>query len=872
MTSQSQSDPVAATERNHRDYVTIIHLSDLHFPSPNVRSRIGFNPDFNDGTSADVEALGAQICGHKPDLICVTGDVADNPEDWALFRRGRFVATATSVFSSAKQVLLQLCGPAPTSAGAKLLVIPGNHDLRVQGIYGIHRTRKRLKLAFDAVFESHLCYEPRVITYLANARLPMTVRILGIDSNTHENFLNAASGTVTDQALQGISQLSPEESSGGVQNPAEFRVCLVHHHPLPVAGAEKAPKRGLFASMISTLQGEQAAVFRRAGSFLRNARNAHVDLVLHGHQHYSQMSILNTPVTAALDYPMLIVGAGSFGEETDSKWRYNVIRLYRNGDIEVDEIERAQDATYTANENIAMLFRDDRARYAQAEWMLHNLRRANRAEFGIASVKQCIRRISICADGSADYDIELFGLKATSGSVTIIPIITPVAAHAVMNSAEAFVLNAAVGERTSVQVEPVESGAADTLWQLRFTPPLTRESNVALCVRYAIDNHFDFVAEYAKNRSSNAAADGDGEYVASSDWEYTDYKSQRVTMDSLIISVSLPLSLVHATPPKAVVLDQDEQLDPMEGAYAAKALYVGKSGNVVAMTLTVNKPLPGYRYQIEWPIWTKAAYEATMYDRELLEQANAHAATADDDECVQAVSAMLHRLHDDYIGSQANDLKVKPSFPDNIAFSVFLARCDVERFAAERVANAVLSRIATWPVVAERRCQWGAGEGLIGKAHRAATRQYAPGDGGMRGYFRQGQKSDHTALWAVPLQVQRDGVPLSRAPIYAILCVDTRDDMNNRRYLNSVADDIEVLIEKFNAELIASLNAARIRQKKPAQGRFWGNALVRYLSWFEISLVISNIETCALPKIARRLASALIMRRLTASCRLCFLM
>ena len=115
-------------------------------------------------------------------------------------------------------------------------------------------------------------------------------------------------------------------------------------------------------------------------------------------------------------------------------------------------------------------------------------------------------------------------------------------------------------------------------------------------------------------------------------------------MDSLIISVSLPLSLVHATPPKAVALDQDEQLDPMEAAYAAKALYVGKSGNVVVMTLTVNKPLPGYRYQIEWPMWTKAAYEAAMYDRELLEQASAHAATADDDECVQAVSAMLHRL------------------------------------------------------------------------------------------------------------------------------------------------------------------------------------------------------------------------------------
>jgi 3',5'-cyclic AMP phosphodiesterase CpdA len=810
MTSQFQSDPVAATERNHRDYVTIVHLSDLHFPSPSVRSRIGFNPDFNNGTSANVAALVAQICGHKPDLICVTGDIADNPDDWALFRRARFVATATSVFSSARQVLRHLCGEANASTGAKLLVIPGNHDLRVQGIYGIQRTRKRLKQAFDAVFESHLCYEPQVITYLANARLPMTVRILGIDSNTHENFLNAASGTVTDQGLQRIKQLSPDESSGGVQNPAEFRVCLVHHHPLPVAGAEKSPKSGFFSSVLSTLKGEQMAVFRRAGSFLLNARNAHVDLVLHGHQHHSQMSILNTPVTAAPDYPMLIVGAGSFGEETDSKWRYNVIRLYRNGDIAVDEIERAQNATYTPNKNMAMLFRDDRARYAQAEWMLHNLRRTNRDQFGIASVTQCIRRISILSDGSADYDIELFGLKATSESVATVPIITPVAAHAVMNSAEAFVLNAAVGERTSVQVEPVEAGDADTPWQLRFTPPLTRDSNLALRVRYSIDNHFDFIAEYAKNRSSDVAADG--EYVTSRNWEYTDYKSQRVTMGSLIISVSLPLSLALAESPRAVVLDQDEQLDPMEGGYAARALYVGKSENCVAMTLTVNKPLPGYQYRIEWPMWAKVDYEAAMYDRALLEQASAHAATEDDDQCVSAVSELLRQLHVDYLGLQANNLTARPSFPGNVALSVFLARCDVERFETERVANAFLSRIATWPVSTERSCEWPAGEGLIGKAHRAAAMQYAQADDGMRGYFRQEGKDAHTAMWAIPLHVHGERVPPSRSPIYAVLCIDTRDVMSNRRSLNSDHDAMKGMIETFNKALISALVAARVRQ------------------------------------------------------------
>ena len=45
-----------------------------------------------------------------------------------------------------------------------------------------------------------------------------------------------------------------------------------------------------------------------------------------------------------------------------------------------------------------------------------------------------------------------------------------------------------------------------------------------------------------------------------------------------------------------------------------------------------------------------------------------------------------------------------------------------------------------------------------------------------------------------------------------------------------------------------------------------------YLRCLPIRPAISNIETCALPKISFSLASALIMRLLTASCSLFFLM
>src|SRR3569832_2613025 len=46
-----------------------------------------------------------------------------------------------------------------------------------------------------------------------------------------------------------------------------------------------------------------------------------------------------------------------------------------------------------------------------------------------------------------------------------------------------------------------------------------------------------------------------------------------------------------------------------------------------------------------------------------------------------------------------------------------------------------------------------------------------------------------------------------------------------------------------------------------------------YFKWFEISFVISNMDTCFLPSnTASSFASALIMRRFAGSCRLCFLM
>src|SRR5690606_40703566 len=55
-------------------------------------------------------------------------------------------------------------------------------------------------------------------------------------------------------------------------------------------------------------------------------------------------------------------------------------------------------------------------------------------------------------------------------------------------------------------------------------------------------------------------------------------------------------------------------------------------------------------------------------------------------------------------------------------------------------------------------------------------------------------------------------------------------------------------------------------------GTYQVRPLPAYFRWALTSLVSSNIVTWSLPKIGRSLASALMLRLLLASCRLCFLM
>lgn len=63
-------------ERKSLDFVTLIHLSDLHFPFRIDHPQQNLNPDIK--CDAFAPELVKLMAAHNADFIVVTGDLADN--------------------------------------------------------------------------------------------------------------------------------------------------------------------------------------------------------------------------------------------------------------------------------------------------------------------------------------------------------------------------------------------------------------------------------------------------------------------------------------------------------------------------------------------------------------------------------------------------------------------------------------------------------------------------------------------------------------------------------------------------------------------------------------------------------------------------
>jgi predicted phosphodiesterase len=311
----------------------ILHISDVHFGA-----------HFDDAAWEYVRALAQR---EKPNLIACTGDLVDHG--------GLFMLAAAKLELDRLRVAV--------SADAKLRCVPGNHDCGPFGnlniwpfssnfaaIFGpqamnvpslmspylVYRKRswclrwiqravltpylyvKRFLVALARWLKAKSLYE---LPILREEEDPEALVLIYLDSNYTQRL---ASGSVDPKEVTLLKSriLNLRDAKKG----RSFvpRIALVHHHPLPI------PEASITEGLTSF---EPFLVLRNAGFVLRELSRSDVDLVLHGHKHYSAFGRLGYSVDHRTEGEIAVLAAGSCGVTLAETGRnsINIIDVFETG-------------------------------------------------------------------------------------------------------------------------------------------------------------------------------------------------------------------------------------------------------------------------------------------------------------------------------------------------------------------------------------------------------------------------------------------------------------------------------------------------------------------------------------------------------------
>ncbi|PZU94503.1 MAG: hypothetical protein DI527_02655 [Chelatococcus sp.] len=318
--------------------IRIAHLSDIHF-----------GKRFN---LALWEAVKEQIVDFDPHLVIVSGDVVDDPYPAQLL--------------AAKCELRELAA----QANAKLVVVPGNHDVFSNGV-NTPLTRRidwfeRIFFNDDtAAAEDALAVEYGETPGFKERYLPAASPLRGFRSllsfrrRPNPPFESLIPGDGSQETVQRPGNCSavlamldsnhPGQPIGfatgmvhvddlvrlrgdlkNVRDTYLVRIAVVHHHLLPIA----------FTS--GRLVGaEPLMVLHNAGTVLALLAEHRFDLVLHGHKHVAQYARLDLSPRDETGYPVAVVSAGSCALNTQDNTRgncFNLLTISDNGRISVESL------------------------------------------------------------------------------------------------------------------------------------------------------------------------------------------------------------------------------------------------------------------------------------------------------------------------------------------------------------------------------------------------------------------------------------------------------------------------------------------------------------------------------------------------------
>lgn len=306
--------------------ITVLQLSDLHFRGDTAvgenRGPIaGYLKDLLDHIDADLKKPQRAI-----DVIAVTGDLADYQagldECQEALRRAKYFLTDTlykRFFDTG-------------SPQDRLLVIPGNHDVRKQGLTRQKHARQFFQDAFGD-YNTHAFYPN--LNLLAAC----------FDSNEGWSHFELATGYVDVKQFAALRAWKGDLRQNWSANlDRAFHLALVHHHPLPVPATEALKraaklddgwKAWLASKFIgrNVLGAPEAMLLRNAGVFLRELLRERFRLVLHGHLHaFAYWRALTTTADDESGW-LEVLSCGSVTAE-ESRHAFNLIEITPDGPVQ----------------------------------------------------------------------------------------------------------------------------------------------------------------------------------------------------------------------------------------------------------------------------------------------------------------------------------------------------------------------------------------------------------------------------------------------------------------------------------------------------------------------------------------------------------
>jgi len=562
-------------KRKHEEKTVIAHISDLHFTEST-----NFNGSPWDALLSDLKANERGGI----DLLVVTGDLIDSPAKnfvkeigkkivnpiVKFFRSGSDNTSSDEIsqaFTKVSNYLTTLCSALDIDPQQGLFVVPGNHDYRVAGI-GKSRTQPQ---KFCNQFKD----------YCRPLLLPtLNVCVFTLDSNVME-FLDLASARIdTSDFVKffNLTQQVPPEYSNFT------KIVLLHHHPMPISATERE----------GFLNNPGFTMLKNAGQFMTTMVASKIDLVLHGHEHYPAYSKAFFPYGKGLqEHLITVISAGSVGKGVGN---YNLITITDNGQIHLERRSYANHVIYDQ----------------EYDKQLRNYEDARRAIFEENAVVARARlraekssRLYIIKSGSGDADLhersenirayssevdEWTTFFSSQSSFFFTPVFdTPRVRWEWVENSQPGVGESSsnVAAPTDSGVENIPSGVEKREAKVIFDPPLTKDSPISF-------NRF--------SKSYNLFQFNQQDRLDISNDEHK-RESYSLTLLNAFDIFTVTLCFPKSNFPDVFdykVKDMKGNADPFERDYFVKHLSAFKESGLV--TFTLEKPLPGYRYEIIWEL------------------------------------------------------------------------------------------------------------------------------------------------------------------------------------------------------------------------------------------------------------------------------